>query len=75
MIICEGIDIQAKEFEGLGRNFILKEVDSATAAAHLLKDADVFLLGPSIINPVKEIQKIYADDKHISIIVLVLPTQ
>jgi PAS domain S-box-containing protein len=75
MIICAGIDIQAKEFIGLGRNFTLKEVDSATSATHLLKDADVFLLGPSIINPVKEIQKIYADDKHITIIVLVLPTQ
>lgn len=75
MIICEGIDIQSKEFESLAKSFLLKEVASATSATHLLKNADVYLLGPSIINPVKEVQKIYADDKHITVIVLVLPAQ
>ncbi|MGZ5254910.1 MAG: sensor histidine kinase, partial [Flavitalea sp.] len=75
MIICEGIDIQAKEFENLGKKFTLKEVTSATSVIHLIKDADVFVLGSDIINPVKEVQKIYAVDKHITVIVLALPSQ
>jgi PAS domain S-box-containing protein len=75
MILCEGIDLLSKEFASLGKKFSLKEVPSATAAVHLLDDADVFIIGPAIINPVKEIQKIYAEDKHLTVIVLTIPTQ
>ncbi|HZH66888.1 MAG TPA: PAS domain S-box protein, partial [Flavisolibacter sp.] len=75
MIICEGIDLQAKEFKSVRRKFTLKEVASATEATVLLNDADVFLIGPGIENPAKEVQKIYAADKHIAVIVLVLPIQ
>lgn len=75
MILYEGIDLQTNEFSGLGKKFALKEVPSATAAVHLLDDADLFIIGPAIINPVKEIQKIYAEDKHITVIVLTIPTQ
>lgn len=74
MIIFEGIDIQEKEFNMLCQNFSLREVSSASEATSILKEADVFLIGPDILNPAKEVQKIFASDKHIAVILLTLPT-
>lgn len=74
MIICEGIDIQAKEFKKLSEKFTLKDVSSPSDATHLLQDAEVFLIGPDIPNPVKEVQLIYAADKHIAVIILTSPS-
>lgn len=41
----------------------------------MLNEAKVFLLGAGVANPVSEIQKITAADKHLSVVVLVQPTQ
>jgi PAS domain S-box-containing protein len=75
MIIYSGIDIQAKEFKSLKDHFTLQEVSAAAEAIPLLKNAEVYLLGPEIVNPSKEVQKIYAADKHLAIVVLALPSQ
>lgn len=76
MVIFSGLDIKAKEFKSLADCFSLKSVASVgeAIAQNLLAQADVFLLGPGITKPVSEVQKIYAADKHLSVILLALPT-
>lgn len=75
MIIYAGIDTEANGFKSLAKQVSLQGVLSADEATPLLKDADVFLLGPGIVDPAKEVQKIYAADKHLAIVVLALPIQ
>lgn len=75
MIIYSGLDISTNEFKSLADHFVLKGVASANEAiaTNLLQEANVFLLGTGIVNPVNEIQKIYDADKQLAVILLALP--
>src|SRR5688500_8639610 len=76
MIIYSGVDLSATELKSLEECFILKQVSTPADAItqELLGKAGVILLGPNITNPVKEVQKIYAADKHLSVVLLSPPT-
>ncbi|WP_332732621.1 sensor histidine kinase [Flavihumibacter sp.] len=75
MIIYAGLHNKPSELHQVASAFPLTEVDTADEAInqYLLPGAEVFLIGPGITTPVKEVQKIYAADKHLSILVLVKP--
>lgn len=74
-IFSSGIDLHDGAFSNLSATYEVEEISSPPGSKHeTLKEADVYLIGPSILNPVKEIQGIYSADKQLSIILLVPPT-
>jgi PAS domain S-box-containing protein len=74
MIIYLGADNEG-EIKTLKVHFKITTVSSAEEAIekNLLQEADVFVIDPSTRLPVNEIQKIYAADKHLSVILLAQP--
>lgn len=76
MILYAGFEEIGKWVSSLAENGSLIPVASADQAIEndMLKNSEVFILGPGITNPVKEIQKIAAADKYISIIIAATPT-
>lgn len=76
MILYAGFEETGNTISSLSGNDNLTKVISADQAIEndMLKNAEAFLIGPCIKNPVKEIQKITAADKHISIIIAAKPS-
>ncbi|WP_052324244.1 ATP-binding protein [Flavihumibacter sp. ZG627] len=76
MIIHSGLTTTPPGYQQLSSLFSLVEVDAADVAIlqNLMERAEVFLIGPGIAAPVKEVQKIYAADKHLSVLVLAEPS-
>ncbi len=74
-IVCSGLDLQAKAFSSLQAAFLLKPIPSVdeAIAQRLLYDANVYIIGIDVINPVKEVQKLTTADSHLAIILLVTP--
>ena len=75
MIIYLGADNKTNEIQTLEKYFEVAALASAEEAIskNLLQAADILIIDPSIHLPVNEIQKIYAADKHLSIIMLAEP--
>ncbi len=65
------------ENAALRNTFYIKNVSSAEEAIekNLLSEAAVFLIGPDVANPVREVQKINSNDIYLAIILLALPNQ
>jgi len=65
------------ENAALKNTFQVRNVSSAKEAIekNLLSEAVVFLIGPDVTNPVREVQKINSADVHLAIILLALPQQ
>lgn len=65
------------ENAALKNTFQIRNVSSAEEAIekNLLSEAAVFLIGPDVTNPVREIQKINSIDIYLAIILLALPHQ
>jgi PAS domain S-box-containing protein len=64
-----------KELNSLAGSFSFTTVASANEAIaqNLLSKAGIFIVGTDIEKPVSEIQKVYAADKHLSVILLAHP--
>ena len=77
MIIHSGLSNKPPGYQQLSTSFSMMEVETAEDAIqqYLMDRAEVFLIGPGIATPVKEVQKIYAADKHLSVLVLAEPTE
>ena len=53
----------------------LRETTEAENLQSNISQASLFLVGPELINPVRFVQRIFAIDSHISIIILTAPVQ
>ncbi len=77
MILYAGLDstvIRLAHLEDVSTLHEVKPSDNGFKTEGV-KDADMVLLGPSVTDPVRKIQHIYAADKHISIVLLSPVTQ
>lgn len=74
-IVYSGLDLQNSL--SLQSVFLLKPAASVEEAIErqLLPETDVYVVGPEVPNPVKEVQKLATADAHLAIIVLALPAQ
>lgn len=70
MILYAGLDNSLIQMAHLDDVSALREVHEEEFTSMLLKDAGAVLLGPGMAAPVKVLQKIYAADKHISVVIL-----
>lgn len=77
MVILSGQDKQNGILEKMNGHFTINCVGSAdeAIAQNLLQEADVFIISSETRQPVNEIQKIHAEDKHISVILLTSPSK
>ncbi|HYE54236.1 MAG TPA: ATP-binding protein [Chitinophagaceae bacterium] len=74
MIIYTGVKGAIIQRQAGKFNFRYVESAEAAIGLNILNEADVFIIGPEVTKPTREIQKIYAADKHLSIILFAQPS-